>query len=66
MEINSKNLHKHALPVIIVAMLLVALSAVVLSRLSDLPRGLQTIGGQNSAKNLPDAGSVAIRELGTK
>lgn len=70
MEINSKNLHKHALP-LVVAMLAIFtfMSVLLLQHRPSLSRGLEALFGQQhvpSQSSFDDLGGTAQYEIQSK
>jgi hypothetical protein len=64
MEINSKNLHKHAAPLLILAALVLVVSAISLSQYqAPVSRSLEALFGQNqqqtTSPDLTNLGSTA-------
>jgi hypothetical protein len=60
MEVNSKNLHKHALPLLLVAVGILITSAIVLAQYQPpLSNGLEALFGQKApAGTLPNISNL--------
>jgi hypothetical protein len=70
MEINSKNLHKHAVPLLIIAAAVLVISTVSLRKYQPaISRSLEALIGQKTdsrKETLPSLGDTAKQELGAK